>query len=213
MGSFLLCMAGSENIYSRSKCDHCGHILSATDLIPLFSYLFLKGKCRYCNMTLNIAYPLSELFTGIVYFLFVYKYGLSVKTLMYLILVSIMIFVSIKDIKEMIIPDLAVILGIINYLMFSTDRASGIINSFTIGTMILFLKILMEKIYKKEMMGFGDIKLIYMLGLYTSVYNGLLALLLASICGLVLIVYTKKDIFPFGECICLAYIAVFLFFM
>ena len=213
MGSFLLCVASSDNIFSRSKCDYCGHILSATDLIPLFSYLFLKGRCRYCNKRLSITYPLSELFTALVYFLFVYKYGLTVKTLMYLILVSIMIFVSIKDIKEMIIPDLAVILGIINYLMYSTDRASGIINSFTIGTMILFLKILMEKIYKKEMMGFGDIKLIYMLGLYTSVYNSLLALLLASICGLVLIVYTKKDIFPFGECICLAYIAVFLFFM
>ena len=123
-----------------------------------------------------------------------------------------MIYISFKDMKEMIIPDLSVVLGIINYVVFTDKCISGIINGFLISFILLMIKLCMERIYKKEMMGYGDIKLVFMLGLYTSIYGNCIGLLLSSLTGLLVALLTKQKLFPFGQCICIGYILVFMLF-
>lgn len=211
MGSFLYCLSNSRNILSRSRCDKCNHVLGVLDLIPVISFVFSKGRCRYCDSRISIMYPVSELITAFIYVLIIYRYSYSKETVMYLILSSIMIYISFKDMKEMIIPDLSVVLGITNYVVFTDKCISGIINGFLISFILLMIKLCMERIYKKEMMGFGDIKLVFMLGLYTSIYGSCIALLLSSLTGLLVALLTKQKLFPFGQCICLGYLLVFCF--
>ncbi|HET9946786.1 MAG TPA: prepilin peptidase, partial [Patescibacteria group bacterium] len=69
LGSFLLLVIdripkNETVLFGHSHCDFCGHTLSAKDLIPVFSYVFLKGRCRYCHKKLSLSYPLIEVLTG-----------------------------------------------------------------------------------------------------------------------------------------------------
>ncbi|WP_416237334.1 prepilin peptidase [Thermoanaerobacter sp. RKWS2] len=83
----------------NSFCPKCGHKLSPLDLIPVLSWIFLRGRCRYCKAPISIQYPLVELLTGTLYVLVFLVYGISIKTITGLILVSILIAVSFIDIK------------------------------------------------------------------------------------------------------------------
>ena len=56
-------------VFDRSKCPHCGHTLNWFDLIPFLSFVFLKGKCRYCQKPISWQYPLVELFTALIFIL------------------------------------------------------------------------------------------------------------------------------------------------
>jgi len=81
IGSFLNCLiyrfeTGGNFLKGRSFCPHCKHILAVKDLFPVFSFLFLKGKCRYCKKPISFQYPLVELFTGFL-FVFIFNFVFS----------------------------------------------------------------------------------------------------------------------------------------
>ena len=81
-GSFLNCAAwriahGESFLHGRSHCTSCGHALSALDLVPIFSWLFLGGKCRYCKTKISARYMLTELFFGIISLLSLFRWNLS----------------------------------------------------------------------------------------------------------------------------------------
>lgn len=196
MGSFLNCYAirlvkGEPIARGRSHCVECGHTLSAADLVPLFSWLFLKGRCRYCGKKISAEYPLSELICAIIFVSFILKFGISIKLLEMLIVASITFCIAICDIKDYTIPDRLIIAGILCravFVLFSGDMAKNalqsLIGGLSISLPLLVIVILMEKVLKKEAMGGGDIKLFFMTGLYFSWQVNLLSLILACIAGI-----------------------------
>ncbi len=109
IGSFLnVCiyrLPKKENIVKiRSHCMNCGYQLKWYDLIPLFSFLFLGGKCRKCKQKISIQYPIIEALNGVLYIFIFAEYGLSMETLLYCLLFSALIVLSIIDFRTYEIP-------------------------------------------------------------------------------------------------------------
>lgn len=225
MGSFLNCLAYriSHNISiikGRSRCDNCHHLLAFKDLIPFFSYLQTKGRCRYCGNKLDKRYLISEVLCGLVYLLTVIRYGLSLSTVQYLILNSLLICASFFDIESHIIPDHIVIIGIINRIVFCIASGafidcllSSLKNSLIITIPLIVFVIVVSKMIKKEAMGGGDIKLIFMASMYLSNINNLFALTLACISAILhAYIKNKYDMrIIFGPYISFGYIVCVLF--
>ncbi len=88
----------------RSHCMSCGYQLKWYDLVPLFSYLFLKGRCRKCKKAISIQYPIIEALNGVLYILVFAEYGLSVQTLLYCFLFSALVTLSVIDFRTYEIP-------------------------------------------------------------------------------------------------------------
>jgi len=225
MGSFLNCAAyrmchGISIAKGRSKCDSCGHILGPKDLVPVFSYIFSKGKCRYCGASLSPIYVISEIVSGIAFLFIVLRFGWTLSTIELLILVSLMLCASFADLEDCIIPDILVILGIVNRVIFIllsknilSELKQSAIGGFCVAVPLYLVVIVMEKILKKEAMGGGDLKLVFMLGLYVSIGQSLLAILIACFSGIIFAYASKKakQQFPFGPSLCLGYYITLFF--
>ena len=124
IGSFLNCVIyrlekKQSFLKGRSYCPHCKHILSWQDLIPVFSFLILRGKCRYCRKKISLQYPLVELATGSLFLLiFIYFNNLLVTrywllvTGYWLLITSFLIIIFVYDLKHYIIPDKVIYLAI-----------------------------------------------------------------------------------------------------
>jgi len=133
VGSFLNCViyrleTEQSFLKGRSFCPHCGYPLAWKDLIPLLSFLILKGKCRYCGEKISGQYPLVELATGTLfllvayYFLFPLNVIHIVKTCYLLIVASFLIVIFVYDLKHYIIPDKVIypaIVFVVLYQFFS----------------------------------------------------------------------------------------------
>lgn len=207
-----------------SHCYNCNTRLKTLDLVPILSWVFLKGKCRYCSQKISKRYPLIELLTGIL-FVLVYKvYGLNFITINYLVLTSLLIIITFIDIDHYIIPDNLIIFGSLFTIVFSLTGKGISITDSIIGAIIcgggmLLLINIIEFIVKKEVMGGGDIKLFFMIGLFLGLKLGLLTILLSiyvgAIYGITTIVYSKvkkqeyNSMIPYGPFISIgAYITV-----
>ena len=117
-GSFINCMAwrivNKESIVKgRSHCTTCGHVLGVLDLIPIFSYLFSKGKCRYCKESYSPRYMITEVILAVVFMLFAYRYDVSVETLRYMLLSCILLGLSLVDLDSYEIPNRFIVAGIV----------------------------------------------------------------------------------------------------
>lgn len=197
----------------RSFCPHCRHNLSFLDLIPLLSFLFLKGKCRYCKKSISLQYPLVELAMGVLFVLSAYNifllraYPISSPVFLFLfyqwLIISFLIVIFVYDFKYFIIPDEVIypaILIVGAWLLFRFF-APGVsfkfeaINAlyFALGSAIFFLSIFL--VSRGSWLGFGDVKLAFFLGLFLG-QNIIVALFLAffigAIIGLALIISGKK---------------------
>lgn len=217
IASFLYCFCyryiNNENfILERSKCDCCKHQLSFLDLIPIFSYAFNKGRCRYCKNKISIVYLLSEITLGIIFLLLYIRLGISVR---HIVLIMLLFCISVIDYKELIIPDRFVLIGIFNRILFTksfNELLNSLLNSLITVLPIILLVIIMNKVLHKESMGMGDIKLFFMLGLYFSYFYNLVAIIISCLIGIIYIFISKKDIIPYGPAICLAYLTILLIF-
>ena len=219
MGSALNCLASrivSGQKWSgsaRSACPSCGHTLAAKDLVPLFSWLFLKGKCRYCGAKVSVRYPLTEALLAVCYMSLLWVSDLSIHTLSLVILCSCLFCLSLVDLDIQIIPHRFLIIpavvriaellyeGGFSALLFPVLTGLGLSGS------ILILSLIMDKILKKDTMGGGDIKLLALLGLYFTVPQCFLMLILSCILGIFIAALLMKKkagaAFPFGPAICL----------
>ncbi len=224
IGSFLNCfiyrLKNKESfLIKRSYCPHCKHSLKWIDLIPILSFLFLKGKCHYCQRKISIQYPLVELITGFLFILifqhFDFRYDLGILdffTLSYfLISVGFLIIIFVYDLKYYIIPDKVVFSAIgVSSLYHLFGFAFGNWNLFRIWDLglgvlpsLFFLAIILFS--KGRWMGLGDFKLAIFMGLFLGWPNILVAFafafLIGSLVGITLIVLRKKTIksmIPFG---------------
>lgn len=221
-GSFLNVIVDRQQrketvLTGRSYCEFCKKELKWYDLIPIFSFLFLRGKCRYCHKKLSLYYPLTELSTAV---LFTITYAFlnfqpvfnsliinPLPLIYYLFLSSSFIVIVFSDLKYNIIPDKIVIPAIIISFLYLLIVNSPLLISYllsALGSFAFFLMLFL--ITKGKGMGFGDVKLSFLLGLVLGFPKIILALYLAFLTGaaigIILILWKKKrtikDTIPFG---------------
>lgn len=206
-------------VYPASHCTECGYSLSWLELIPLFSYIGLRGRCRSCGSPISLRYPLIELLTAIVFLMLYIKYGLTLVFMIYAFLMSILIVVFFIDLEYMIIPNKLVMLAAIAALIVALANAfipfyiygdSRWWNPFLgalIGSGFLFMvAVLGALVFRSdEAMGGGDIKLMLPLGLFLgwrlTILTLFLSVLIAGIVGIILLalkVTSRKSSIPFG---------------
>lgn len=214
IGSFLnVCIfripEGISFVKPPSSCGSCGHRLNYIDMLPVVNYIINKGKCRYCNSPYSIQYPLIELLNGVLYFFIILKYGMSFSTVLYCFITSLLLVISMIDLKHKIIPDGLNITGVIIGIIFILLDRTIIINRL-IGLGIglgLFLLIALLS----NAMGGGDIKLMAVLGLIFGIRGVLFitfsSFVLGAIISVVLLslkIKSRKDQIPFGPFISLS---------
>lgn len=170
----------------RSHCMNCGYQLAWYDLIPLFSYLFLRGKCRKCGSHISLQYPLVEALNGVLYVLIFLVNGWSIDSVIYCLLASALIVLSVIDFRTYEIPfgiNLFILaLGLIHLIFHLGDWVD-----YGIGLLAVsgFLWILYQ-VTKGAAIGGGDVKLMGAAGLLIGWKLSVLAFLLGCILGSVI---------------------------
>ena len=202
-------------IYPTSHCPKCRSKIKPVDNIPLLSFILLKGRCRNCKSKISIQYPMVEFLSGLIYLIIYLIYGLSVQTLIYIILSSALIIIAFIDLNEQIVPDVISLPGIVTGFIISffvpyisfINSALGVVVG---GGIILIIALVGSMIFKKEAMGGGDIKLAAMIGAFLgwryTIISLFLGFFLGALAGIFLIlskIKSKEDMVPFGPFIAL----------
>lgn len=203
-------------VWPPSFCPNCNAHIKPYDNIPLFSYLFLRGKCRRCKKPISAQYPVVEFITGLLTVLFVWRYGLSVWTFVLLAAVYSLIILSVIDLELMIIPDRFSLGLIVLGLAFSWcnpnfdgvwwQRLLDSLLGAGVGLFgVLAIALLGTWMFKKEAMGGGDVKLMGGIGALIGWEGVITTVIFASFLGLVYSVFlmifkgkNKSDAIPFG---------------
>lgn len=213
IGSFLNCViyrleTKKSFLKGRSFCPKCKHQLSWKDLFPVFSFFFLKGKCRYCKIKISIQYPLIEILTALLFLAIFWQFRLNnfLDIIFLFFIVSSLIIIFVYDFKYYLIPDkiLFPAIGITFFyrLIFDFDFILNYILAAFLASGFFFL---IFAISKGKWMGFGDVKLAILMGFLLGFPNVLVALFLAflfgAFVGIILMIYGKKKLkseIPFG---------------
>ena len=223
MGSALNCLAyrivrDQKWSSGRSLCPQCGHVLSLPDLIPVVSWLCLGGKCRHCGAKISARYVITEALLGLGFVSVLLRFGLSLDALSGAVLVACLLSLSLVDLEIQIIPDrfLAIPAAVRLVQLVCEGRAlSGLIPALIFGGGLLVLSLVMDKILKKDSMGGGDIKLMAVLGLFFTIPECLLLLVIACIVGIfmaaILMKIDSETAFPFGPALSIAAWVTLLF--
>lgn len=169
----------------RSHCMTCGHTLSWYELIPLFSYLFLGGKCRHCKAHISVQYPIVEAANGILYVVFFLAKGITVETFLYCLAASALLALSVIDWRTQEIP-LGFILFILTLGLVRLFTDLGNWSQYVIGLFAVsgFL-LLIYLVTKGRGIGHGDIKLMAATGLLLGWKLNIIAFIMACIIGAV----------------------------
>lgn len=202
-----------------SHCMACSSRLKVLDLIPVLSYLFLRGRCRYCAVKISPRYAFVEVLTAIIFILCFWKYGISIEFVASVFLLSILIAVFFTDLDHKIIPNEYVIIGLsggtllflynlFNRVSFYGDRYwySPLLGVAVGSGFLILVAITGYLVYRSdEAMGMGDIKIMAPIGLFLgwklSVVTLLTAVLLGGLVSIVLLLFkvvNRKDTVPFG---------------
>ena len=169
MGSFFYCLGTrlpkNENILtSRSHCDYCKHELKWYNLIPLFSFIFQKGKCSYCHKKIASGHFWCELSTALLFILTSFYFPIGYDFFVGLIISSLLIIIFVSDFKYMIILDSPMVISaiLIIILKFIYYDSIDVLISLISGLCLFLVMILIYKLgnfaFKKESLGGGDIK-------------------------------------------------------
>lgn len=196
-------------VFPSSHCPECKERIRWYDNIPLISFLLLRGKCRSCGARISLQYPLVELSSGLLALYSYFKWGLSFDALVYFSFFSALMVASLIDLKFFIIPDLITLPGIVFGLGSSFFRSDITVSQSFLGAIVGFLipafvYLYYVKVRKMEGLGFGDVKLLTLIGSVTGIYGVFSALFLGSLFGLLFalpsIVRNKnvQFVIPFG---------------
>lgn len=212
IGSFLnVCIyriAREESIaFPPSHCTRCGYNLKPKDLIPVFSYIFLGGRCRSCKEKISIRYPVVEILNACLYLLIYIKYGFTLDCFKFCLFSSLLIVIGFIDFETKYVYSSTVIFGvttgvlflILEYLQSKTIPWNYIIGGFVGFVVIYFIVILTHG------MGEGDIDISLICGLFLGIKGIIVSLFIAIILGgivsaiiLILKLKDKKSEIAFG---------------
>ncbi len=211
-GTAMRVVRKEDFVKGRSHCMSCGHELSAIDLVPVFSYMLNKGRCRYCKAKVSARYPITELsFMGlsIILYIFIAISGHGDRTILgttitveallkflkYWFFTGCLFVVALTDIESFEIPDGALIIGLIGWIIFTAiETVLGlhdimwvlhhILAGIAVGAVMLGMSLLMDKVLGKDSLGGGDIKLYALLGVYLGYAGAYELIILSCILGL-----------------------------
>lgn len=219
MGSFYTVVGsrlpkGEKIINDRSHCDNCQHELTLLDMIPVLSYLFLRGRCKYCKEEINPLSTSMELFTGTLFALSYFRFGFSYELFIALGLVSMLIILSVSDLSYYIIPD-EVLIFFSGYFLIITTLQFGVVpalisirNGLILFGVMYLIMLIGNFLFKKESLGGGDIKLLFVFGLVIDPLLGLISIFIASVIALpialILLKTKKQKLIPFGPFLLIA---------
>lgn len=172
--------------FPASHCTQCQRKLSALELVPFFSYIFLRGKCKGCGVRISPVYPMVELATAILFTISPFMVGWSKELLFAWALISLLVIIFVSDIHYMIIPDkvllfFGVLLVVLRLFMPSAPWWDAYL-----GALVGFLLLLIIAVVSRGGMGGGDIKLFAVLGLVLGWQGILLTLLFATFFGTII---------------------------
>ena len=201
MGSFINCWAwryvnGESVVKGRSHCTTCGHDLGARDLVPVFSWLASGGKCRYCGQKVSARYPATEVLCAVVFVAITAAYGLSLETVELLAFAGILLFLSLTDLDDYTIPNGCIVAAVAVRLVYlACACAMGwmtlgqigfyVGSAFAMGVVLLLVVIVADKVFRRDSMGGGDLKLYFVAGLYFGWQQGLFLVILSCVIGIV----------------------------
>lgn len=246
VGSFLnVCvyrLPRNESIVKpRSRCPKCGNSIAWYDNIPVISWLVLGAHCRHCHEVISWQYPLVEAITGALFAGVFWRFGFCIASPVYMLLAAGLVLVTFIDLTHWIIPNEVTIPGVFIGLgcalagMFypatgfvETDILSALIGMVIGGAVLYSLDKITVLLLRKPGMGFGDVKLLAMLGAFLGWKNVILVIVVASLVGsavgivMVLIHRGKADenrpsdlpkghYLPFGPYLCIAGLVALFF--
>lgn len=211
VGSFInvivLRRSTGKGIHGRSKCTSCSHTLGIFDLIPVLSYIFLRGRCRYCGAKISPMYPLVELVAGLMFVLvgmkplflgvsFVYYYTLFLEITFWSIILAIILY----DLKHTIIPNAWALVATVVSILFALSIYWGEWKSFLYSILsgIIFggFFFLIWLLSRGKWMGLGDAKLAFPLGVFVGLGKLFSSWALSFWIGaLVMLLYMLIDMF------------------
>jgi len=203
LGSFLDCAvsrwaAGEHPFRGRSRCAACGHTLGPADLVPVFSFLLRRGRCRYCGAPIPADCLAAELAGALALAGAGARFGLSLETGQWCVCAALLLAVSLTDGAKRVIPDRLLLLLAVNRLLWLPVLGPAVpalleaAKAAAVPAALLALVLAAEKLLDREVMGGGDIKLLFALALYLSWAALLLALLEGCLLGLLWAVLARK---------------------
>ncbi|MDD2378015.1 MAG: prepilin peptidase [Bacilli bacterium] len=199
---------GESIVKPPSHCPKCQHRLTALELIPIWSYIIQRGKCKKCQSKIPVIHPVYEMVCGICFALAYLSFGVTWELLIALTFTSILLIILISDMKYMIIPDEVLIVGglflllEIWFIRGSEVLGIAIINGIISFIIMFLIKQLGDFMFKKESMGGGDIKLLFFFGLILGWEMSIVAIFLGSIIGLPISLFllykNSSHVVPYG---------------
>jgi len=203
---------GESVVAPRSHCPNCGKLIAAYDNIPLASYLLLGGKCRYCHLRISPVYFLVELATGLMFLASYLLFGIGPEFFRQAVFGSLLIVLVMTDYQERILPDrvtfpgmafgllfallvplgdgtgswLARLAGLENISVAAVSILDGLLGALAGGGFLYVLGELYFRLRHREGMGFGDVKMMAMVGLFLGPKLTLLTILVGSLGGSVI---------------------------
>ncbi len=212
----------------RSFCPECNTPISPYDNIPVLSYLLLRGKCRHCQATISILYPLVELATAGLFLVMYYRFGLTLEFLIALVFVSVLLPISVIDAQHYIIPNTLIVTGLILgfgiVCAIAYQRADvwylliRLMGAIAGGMALWLVAVIGSAVLRKTAMGGGDIKLMALNGLFLGAWPELVMVIAFSalsgaIVGTTLIVSgikSRESPIPYGPFLAGAAVVVLL---
>ena len=199
---------GQSIVSPPSHCPKCNHQLKFWELIPVLSFFLQKGKCTSCNQKISWFYPFFEAGCGLLFTLAYLVYGWTLELVIVLTFISMLIIIMVSDYHYMIIPDeVLIFFGAtlcveIIFIYGWESLFASLVDGCIAMAAIFTLKLFGDLIFKRESMGGGDIKLLFVFGLVLGWPLAVFSILLGSIVGLpisLIILLKKKDhVIPFG---------------
>ena len=220
-GSFLNCAAwriahGESFLRGRSRCPVCSHELGVLDLVPVFSWVFLRGRCRYCGTRVSARYPLTELLFALLSVACLLRFDLTVLCLRNWVFLCCLFCLSLVDLDSFTIPDGCLLIALAAWVLALPFLRPGwawivrhVLSGLLFGGGLLALSLLMDKLLKRDSLGGGDIKLFAVVGLYLGPIATLFTVMLSCVFGLLPALLRRRREgesrpIPFGPAISLA---------
>lgn len=203
-----------ESLGGRSKCPNCGHTITALENVPVFSYLFLRGKCRHCGARISSRYPLIELATAGLFALAAWKFGLSVRAVAFAAFFWVLVVLTVIDLEHQLLPTRVIYPSlVVGWGLLATDAIVhddvSRLGDAAIGMAVFGGFFFTVAFAVPRGMGMGDVRLALLLGTFVGYLGGMGLVLLAmfmsfltgSVVGTIAAVITKggrKMRIPFG---------------
>ena len=214
-------LPGNKNIFlSRSVCEKCLKKISAYDLIPIVSFIVLRGKCRNCKAKIPVRIFLVELLTASLFvLLFLFSFVSWGQYTIYCAVALVLIAITLIDLEHGVIPDkLLLIFGIVSLLFILLTNPATLVQHLLTGIVSLLFFLLIFLITRGRGIGFGDVKYAFFIGFFLSVSQAIIAFYTAFLTGalisIILIMVGKKRIkgtIAFGPFLSLGVLVAMLF--